>query len=35
MQAVVFDCDGTLADSHHVIVEAMTRAFEQSNLPPP
>ncbi|MEM6683445.1 MAG: HAD-IA family hydrolase [Pseudomonadota bacterium] len=35
MQAVVFDCDGTLADSHHVIVEAMTRAFEKSNLPPP
>jgi len=25
---VVFDCDGTLVDSQHLIVTAMTRAFE-------
>ncbi len=35
MILVVFDCDGTLVDSQHMIVEAMTRAFEQSRLAPP
>ena len=28
---VVFDCDGTLVDSQHLIVEAMTRAFETAD----
>lgn len=27
MKLVIFDCDGTLVDSQHLIVEAMTRAF--------
>lgn len=33
--SVVFDCDGTLTDSHHVIVESMVQAFSSLNLPPP
>lgn len=32
---VVFDCDGTLVDSQHLIVEAMTRAFESVDRAPP
>ncbi|MEO0412318.1 MAG: HAD-IA family hydrolase [Pseudomonadota bacterium] len=32
---IVFDCDGTLTDSHHVIVETMMRAFEAHNLKAP
>ncbi len=32
---VVFDCDGTLVDSQHLIVEAMTRAFESVGRAPP
>lgn len=33
--AVVFDCDGTLTDSHHVIVESMMQAFKALNVPLP
>src|SRR5262245_39455099 len=32
---IVFDCDGTLADSQHVIVEAMRLTFEDANLAAP
>jgi phosphoglycolate phosphatase len=32
---VVFDCDGTLADSQHVIAEAMRLTFERADLPAP
>jgi len=32
---IVFDCDGTLADSQHVIVEAMRLAFESVDLAAP
>lgn len=32
---IVFDCDGTLTDSHHVIVETMTRTFCAHDLAPP
>ena len=32
---VVFDCDGTLVDSQHAIVEAMRQAFVGKRLPPP
>lgn len=35
MKLVIFDCDGTLVDSQHVIVAAMTRAFESCDLPAP
>lgn len=35
MKLVIFDCDGTLVDSQHVIVAAMTRAFEACGLLPP
>ena len=35
MSLVVFDCDGTLVDSQHLIVAAMTEAFDQSALPAP
>jgi phosphoglycolate phosphatase len=31
----LFDCDGTLVDSQHHIVAAMTRAFEKEHLAPP
>ncbi|MBB3772882.1 phosphoglycolate phosphatase [Angulomicrobium tetraedrale] len=36
MKLALFDCDGTLVDSQHVIVEAMTRAFARGGhvLPP-
>ena len=32
---IVFDCDGTLVDSQHNIVTAMTRAFRQHDLHDP
>ncbi|MES0371139.1 MAG: HAD-IA family hydrolase [Mariprofundaceae bacterium] len=32
---ILFDCDGTLTDSHGAIVTAMQQAFESSNLTPP
>lgn len=35
MKLVVFDCDGTLVDSQHMIVAAMERAFAAIDLPPP
>lgn len=31
----LFDCDGTLVDSQHSIVEAMRRAFDHARLDPP
>lgn len=34
MKLIVFDCDGTLVDSQHLIVEAMNRAFEASGVDP-
>jgi phosphoglycolate phosphatase len=35
MKLVIFDCDGTLIDSQHLIVEAMTKAFSQLGMRPP
>lgn len=35
MKLIVFDCDGTLVDSQHMIVEAMTRAFAAEGRPAP
>jgi phosphoglycolate phosphatase len=35
VRLVVFDCDGTLVDSQHVIVATMTRAFAAHDLVPP
>ncbi|WAC25947.1 HAD-IA family hydrolase [Ancylobacter sp. SL191] len=35
MKLVLFDCDGTLVDSQHVIVEAMRRAFTRAGLDVP
>lgn len=35
MQLVIFDCDGTIADSQHMIVAAMTEAFRVADLPMP
>lgn len=35
MQLILFDCDGTLIDSQHMIVEAMGRAFLAHDLEPP
>jgi phosphoglycolate phosphatase len=32
---IVFDCDGTLVDSQHMIVEGMRRAFAAVGLPAP
>lgn len=32
---ILFDCDGTLTDSHGAIVKAMQQAFESSCLTPP
>ncbi len=32
---IVFDCDGTLVDSQHLIVEAMRRAFVAAGFPSP
>jgi phosphoglycolate phosphatase len=34
MKLVIFDCDGTLVDSQHLIVEAMNYGFEANGLPP-
>lgn len=35
MNLVIFDCDGTLADSQHAIYAAMARAFEMHGLSAP
>jgi phosphoglycolate phosphatase len=35
VRLIVFDCDGTLVDSQHLIVEAMGTAFTASGLPAP
>jgi phosphoglycolate phosphatase len=35
MKLVIFDCDGTLVDSQHLIVTAMTSAFIGFDLAPP
>lgn len=35
MKLVVFDCDGTMVDSQHIIVEAMERAFRSAGLVAP
>lgn len=35
MRLVVFDCDGTLVDSQHLIIDAMHRAFASEGLAPP
>jgi len=35
MKLVIFDCDGTLIDSQHVIFAAMRRTFVRHGLPPP
>lgn len=32
MRLIIFDCDGTLVDSQHIIVAAMTRAFHANGL---
>jgi phosphoglycolate phosphatase len=32
---IVFDCDGTLIDSQHLIVQAMSQTFAAADLPPP
>ena len=34
MKLVVFDCDGTLVDSQHLIVSAMSHAFERAGRVP-
>ncbi|MBL8701127.1 MAG: HAD-IA family hydrolase [Alphaproteobacteria bacterium] len=35
LRLAVFDCDGTLVDSQHVIVACMHTAFASEDLPPP
>jgi phosphoglycolate phosphatase len=35
LKFIVFDCDGTLVDSQHIIVAAMTRAYAAHGLPTP
>jgi phosphoglycolate phosphatase len=35
MTLILFDCDGTLVDSQHLIVEAMNRGFKALELTPP
>lgn len=35
MRLIVFDCDGTLVDSQHMIVAAMRTAFAETGLPVP
>ena len=35
MKLIIFDCDGTLVDSQHIIVAAMDQAFKACDLPPP
>ena len=34
MKLIIFDCDGTLVDSQHIIVEAMRQAFVTNDLVP-
>jgi len=35
LKLIIFDCDGTLVDSQHIIVAAMTRAYAFHGLSPP
>lgn len=35
MRLIIFDCDGTLVDSQHLIVEAIGAAFAANGLPAP
>ena len=35
MQLIIFDCDGTLVDSQHIIYLAMSQAFDNVGLPKP
>jgi phosphoglycolate phosphatase len=35
LKLVIFDCDGTLVDSQHMIVSAMTRAYAAHDIPVP
>jgi phosphoglycolate phosphatase len=35
MKLIIFDCDGTIADSQHMIVAAMTEAFRVADLAAP
>lgn len=35
VKLIVFDCDGTLVDSQHAIIEAMRQAFVARDLAPP
>ncbi len=35
LKLVIFDCDGTLVDSQHMIVSAMTTAYDGHGLVPP
>jgi phosphoglycolate phosphatase len=35
MNLVIFDCDGTLVDSQHMIVAAMEGAFDRAGIPRP
>jgi phosphoglycolate phosphatase len=35
LKLVIFDCDGTLVDSQHMITSAMRRAYEAHGLPVP
>ncbi len=35
MQLVIFDCDGALVDSQHLIYQAMATAFDRIGLAPP
>jgi phosphoglycolate phosphatase len=35
MKLVIFDCDGTIVDSQHAILRAMTLAFAAAGLAPP
>jgi len=35
LKLVIFDCDGTLVDSQHLIISAMSTAFEAHGMPVP
>ena len=35
LKLVIFDCDGTLVDSQHMILTAMTRAYAAHGIPVP
>jgi len=35
LKLIIFDCDGTLVDSQHMICTAMSRAYLAHNLPVP